>query len=264
MEGGATWETLLGSTHPQGVAPLVIPHYPALSIGGVLSGAGVGVASVRHGLATDTAVELEVVTGEGELLSCSADVHADLFEAVRGGLGQCGIIVRARILVEPAPERLVEAVFTYDDLEAFFGAMGRAAAHPEVFGLLGTAGTDDAGKPACGLYVDLAAGPEAEAALASLAEALPPPTAELFSYELSYLEQIGLMAAVEERYRTTTDYWERLHPWFGVLLPAASAAGFLEEHLEAIVHADGRDRIGNTVVYVISGRPDPKGGAAAA
>lgn len=260
VEGGATWETLLDSTYPEGVAPLVVPHYPRLSIGGVLSGAGVGVASVRHGLATDTVVELEVVTGEGEVLGCSANVRPDLFEAVRGGLGQCGIIARARILVEPVPDRLVEAVFTYDDIEAFFEAMGRAAAHPEVFGLLGTMGSDDAGKPACGLYADLAAGRESEAAVANLAEALPPPTAELFSYELTYLEQIGLMAAVEERYRTTTDYWERLHPWFGVLLPAASAAGFLEEHLEAIIDAEGRDRIGNTVVYVISGRPDPMAG----
>ena len=69
------------------------------------------------------------------------------------------------------------------------------------------------------------------------------------------------MAAVEERYRTTTDYWDRLHPWFGVILSPDETAGYLDEHLEEIVHADGRDRIGNAVIYVISGRPEGAGGA---
>lgn len=260
VEGGATWEALLETTYREGKAPLVVPHYPRLSVGGVLCGAGVGIASVRHGLSTDTVLEMEVVTGEGELLRCSADDRPDLFEAVRGGLGQFGIIVRARIAVEPVPERLVETVFTYDDLGVYFKALRRAATHPETWGLLGILGVDDAGKPVGGLYADLPGVPEADAAVARLAAALPAPTAEVQSYELTYLEHFGAMAAVEERYRTTTDYWERIHPWFGILLPDTGAARFLEDHLEEIVHAEGRDRIGNTVVYVVSGRPGSAAG----
>jgi cytokinin dehydrogenase len=260
VEAGATWEALLDTTFRDGLSPLVIPHYAPLSVGGVLCGAGVGLTSVRHGFTTDSAVELDVVTGEGELLRCSADDRADLFHAVVGGLGQFAIIVRARILVEPVPERLFEAVFAYDDLAAFFEALISAASHPEVTGLLGILGLDDAGKPVCGLHADMPGGRNADQAVSSLAEALPPSTGEPFSYELPLLEHFGLMTAAEERYRTTTDYWERIHPWFGVLLPAAGAAGFLEDHLEEIVHSDGRDRIGNAVVYAIGGRPESAAG----
>jgi cytokinin dehydrogenase len=256
VQGGATWEALLATTYREGKAPLVVPHYPRLSVGGVLCGAGVGIASVRHGLSTDTVLEMDVVTGEGELLRCSADTRPDLFEAVRGGLGQFGIIVRARILVEPVPERLIETVFTYDDIGVFFEALRRATGDPETWGLLGILGLDEAGKPVGAVYADLPVGTEADAALSRLTASLPPSTVELQSYELTYLEHFGAMAAVEERYRTTTDYWERLHPWFGVLLPDTGAAPFLEDHISELVNPEGRDRLGNTVVYVISGRPE--------
>jgi FAD/FMN-containing dehydrogenase len=260
VQGGATWEALLDTMFREGLAPLVVPHYLPLSVGGVLSGAGVGLTSLRHGLTTDTALELDVVTGEGELLRCSADVRPDLFRAVIGGLGQFAIIVRARVRVEPVSERLFEAVFAYDDLEVFFEALSRAVSHPDVTGLLGMTGIDEHGKPVCGLHANMPGGRDADAAVASLAEVLPPSTAEPYSYELPLPEHFGLMSVVEERYRTTTDYWDRIHPWFGVLLPAATAARFLSEHLQDMVHAEGRDRIGNAVVYVVSGRPDNAGG----
>ena len=261
VEAGASWQDLFEAVYPEGMAPRVVPHYPKLSIGGVLCGAGVGIASVRHGLATDTVTEMDVVTGEGEVLRCSAQERPDLFEAVRGGLGQTAIIVRARIVVEPVPERLVETVLTYGDLEVFFDALRRAAAHPETWGLLGMVGMDEAGRPVGALYADLPGGPESDTAVAHLAEALPPPVTGPDSYELTYLEHFGAMAAVEERYRTTTDYWDRLHPWFGVILSPGEIAGYLEEHLADIVESEGRGRLGNAVVYVIGGRAEGAGGA---
>nr|AFK79767.1 cytokinin oxidase/dehydrogenase [Hordeum vulgare subsp. vulgare] len=41
----------------------------------------------------------------GEMVTCSKDKHADLFDAVLGGLGQFGVITRARIPLMPAPAR---------------------------------------------------------------------------------------------------------------------------------------------------------------
>jgi cytokinin dehydrogenase len=256
VQGGGTWEALLETLYPAGLAPLVVPHYPRLSVGGVVSGAGVGLTSVRHGLTTDTVLELDVVTGEGEVLRCSRNDRPDLFHAVVGGLGQFAIIVRARVRVQPVPERLFEAVFAFDDLEVFFEALRRAASVPDVTGLLGMTGLGEDGKPVCGLHANMPGGQDAEAAVSRLADVLPPSTGEPYSYELPLLEHFGLMSVVEDRYRTTTDYWDRIHPWFGVLLPAATAARFLNDHLREMVDADGRDRIGNAVIYVVSGRPD--------
>lgn len=45
----------------------------------------------------------KVVAGKGEILNCSERQNSDLFHGVLGGLGQFGIITRARIALEPAP-----------------------------------------------------------------------------------------------------------------------------------------------------------------
>lgn len=45
-----------------------------------------------------------LVAGKGDVLTCSEQQNADLFHGVLGGLGQFGIITRARISLEPAPK----------------------------------------------------------------------------------------------------------------------------------------------------------------
>jgi len=45
-------------------------------------------------------------TGRGEIVTCSPSKDADLFNAVLGGLGQFGIITRARILLQEAPQKV--------------------------------------------------------------------------------------------------------------------------------------------------------------
>lgn len=45
-------------------------------------------------------------SGKGELMTCSANKNSDLFYGVLGGLGQFGIITRARIALETAPKRV--------------------------------------------------------------------------------------------------------------------------------------------------------------
>ena len=47
-----------------------------------------------------------VYLGKGELVTCSDEVNSELFYGVLGGLGQFGIITRARIALEPAPQRV--------------------------------------------------------------------------------------------------------------------------------------------------------------
>lgn len=47
-----------------------------------------------------------MVAGKGEFVTCSKSMNSDLFYAVLGGLGQFGIIIRARIVLQKAPNRV--------------------------------------------------------------------------------------------------------------------------------------------------------------
>lgn len=44
-----------------------------------------------------------LIAGKGEVVNCSESQNTDLFHGVLGGLGQFGIITRARISLQTAP-----------------------------------------------------------------------------------------------------------------------------------------------------------------
>jgi cytokinin dehydrogenase len=115
VEPGIRWRELLDVLIPNGLTPPVLPNYLDLTVGGNLSGGGVGGASHRAGAVVDNVLELEVVTGAGELKRCSPAENAALFNAVLGGLGQFAIIVKARLRTVTAPLMVRRYDLTYLD-----------------------------------------------------------------------------------------------------------------------------------------------------
>ena len=83
-----------------GLVPRVLTNNLGVSVAGTTSVAG-GVASFRYGSQADNAVELEVVTGTGEMVRCSREKNRDLFDVVRCGFGQFGIITRVTHAAAP-------------------------------------------------------------------------------------------------------------------------------------------------------------------
>ncbi|UPK06696.1 FAD-binding protein [Bradyrhizobium sp. 170] len=116
VDAGASWRDLFEATLAQGLTPPVLTNYLGLSVGGTVAVGGIGAASSRHGMQTDNVIALDVVTGEGHELSCSATENPDLFNAVRAGLGQCGIVTRATLRLVRAPERVRRFQLFYRDL----------------------------------------------------------------------------------------------------------------------------------------------------
>ncbi|KAJ0031975.1 hypothetical protein Pint_13685 [Pistacia integerrima] len=118
VSGGALWEDVLKRCIEEyGLAPRSWTDYLSLTVGGTLSNAGVSGQAFRYGPQTANVAELEVVTGRGEVVVCSEKKNCELFFSVLGGLGQFGIITRARILVQSAPDmvRWIRVVYTEFD-----------------------------------------------------------------------------------------------------------------------------------------------------
>ncbi|MEZ4220218.1 MAG: FAD-binding protein [Polyangiaceae bacterium] len=119
VDAGVTWSELVAQTVAQGLTPPVLTDYLDLSIGGTLSVGGIGGVAHRAGVQIDNVSELEVVTGEGKHVLCSAHKRSDLFHAVLGGLGQYGIIVRATVDLEPAEQSARVYQLFYTDINQF-------------------------------------------------------------------------------------------------------------------------------------------------
>lgn len=102
VEAGVKWNALTTQAMARGLTPPVLTGYLGLSVGGTLSVGGISSRN-SEGAQVDRVRRLEVVTGAGDVVVCSETEDRELFEAVLGGLGQFGIIVRAEVDLVPAP-----------------------------------------------------------------------------------------------------------------------------------------------------------------
>jgi FAD/FMN-containing dehydrogenase len=89
-QGGATWGDYNRETQLHGLASTggVVS---TTGVGGLTLGGGLGWLMGKHGMAVDSLRAVELVTATGDVVRASADEHADLFWAVRGGGGNFGV-----------------------------------------------------------------------------------------------------------------------------------------------------------------------------
>ncbi|XP_047154902.1 cytokinin dehydrogenase 7 [Vigna umbellata] len=122
VSGGALWEDVLKRCVSEvGLAPRSWTDYLGLTVGGTLSYAGVSGQTFRYGPQTSNVTELEVVTGKGETLCCSPTQNSELFFGALGGLGQLGIITRARVVLQQAPDMVRWIRVVYSEFEEYAG-----------------------------------------------------------------------------------------------------------------------------------------------
>ncbi|CAM0910211.1 unnamed protein product [Alopecurus aequalis] len=116
--GEQLWIDVLHATLEHGLTPSVWTDYLRITVGGTLSNAGIGGQVFRHGPQISNVHELDVVTGTGDMITCSP-TSSGLFFGALGGLGQFGVITRARIGLERAPKRVKWLRLAYTDVHSF-------------------------------------------------------------------------------------------------------------------------------------------------
>jgi FAD/FMN-containing dehydrogenase len=83
----------------------------SVGIGGLTLGGGIGWLVRKYGMTIDSLVAVDIVTADGRLLTASADEHADLFWAVRGGGGNFGVVTRFQFRLHPVATTLNGVLF---------------------------------------------------------------------------------------------------------------------------------------------------------
>jgi FAD/FMN-containing dehydrogenase len=126
-EGLVTYEDLVAATLPHGVMPAVVPELKTITLGGAAAGVGIEASSFRHGLVHETLLELDVLTGTGQVITCARDnTHADLFYGFPNSYGTLGYALRLRARTVPVQPYVAITRQRFDDADAFFAALARA------------------------------------------------------------------------------------------------------------------------------------------
>jgi cytokinin dehydrogenase len=237
VDAGLRWSDLTRQTLPLGLAPAVLNDYIDLSIGGTLSVGGVGAQSFRQGPQVDNVLELTVVTGRGQLVTCSSTHRRELFDAVRAGLGQFGVIVRARLRLVPALPSTRYYKATYDDLSVFLSDLLLLIHDGRFDTVQGFVNALDGGGWNYTLETTKNFAPGYEPNDAVLLAGLHYLPGQQTSEDIPYFDYLNRLAPTVE-FLQQIGVWGFPHPWVDLLIPTSQAAGFIGGTLAALDPAD--------------------------
>lgn len=209
-----------------------------VTVGGTLSIAGIGVASFRYGTQGDQVAELDVVTGAGELTTCAPDRNADLFWSTIAGLGQVGIITRARLKLRRIKPMTRTYYLLYDDAHRFMEDARQAMNSGQWDHLESWASPSPQGtKPVNGrrqvfakwffpFHLTAEFEPGAPPDDAALLQGLRP-YEHLYTDDLPTIDFFERLAPVFDLWKRGGT-WEHVHPWMETVLPWETAPDLLE------------------------------------
>ncbi|MFP2905598.1 FAD-binding protein [Pyxidicoccus sp. 3LFB2] len=236
VDAGVRWHELLQASLPLGKSPPTLTDYIELSIGGTLSVGGIGGQAFRSGLQVDNVLELDVVTGDGELVRCSRWRERELFDSVRSGLGQFGIIVRARVRLVEVPPNARTYTALYTDLRRFL-ADQRLLIEDGRFDYVEGSVVASNGGWAYQLEVVKYFTPGQEPDDATLLAGLGFQPGTQQARDSSYFDFANRLAPLVELLKQL-GVWEFPHPWMDMFVPAQRAEEFVQEVLAQTTEAD--------------------------
>ena len=126
VQGMCTYEALVDATLKHGLIPLVVPQLRTITLGGAVTGLGIESTSFRNGLPHESVLEMDVLTGAGEVLTVRPG--DDLFDTFPNSYGSLGYATRIRIELEAVPAFVALRHVRFGDLDTLAKAVDTVVA----------------------------------------------------------------------------------------------------------------------------------------
>ena len=128
-EGMTSYATLVDATLARGTMPAVVPQLKSITLGGAVAGVGIEASSFRQGLVHDTILALDVLTGDGRVVTCTPDnEHRDLYYGFPNSYGTLGYALKVTARTIPVKPFVRLEHTRHDDAASCFAAVARACA----------------------------------------------------------------------------------------------------------------------------------------
>ena len=132
-EGMTTFVDLADATLAHGAMPAVVPQLKSITLGGAVAGVGIEATSFRHGLVHDTVVAMDILTGDGRIVTCAPDnEHRDLFHGFPNSYGTLGYALKLTSRTLPVGRYVCVEHARYADADRYFAALAQACSDDAV------------------------------------------------------------------------------------------------------------------------------------
>ena len=129
VQGMTTYQRLVDATLAYGLMPMVVPQLKTITVGGALAGLGIESSSFVNGLAHESAIAIEVLTGDGRLVEARPDnEHADLFRGLPNSYGTLGYAVSLTVALQPVSRFVALRHVRFADASSCAEAIARISA----------------------------------------------------------------------------------------------------------------------------------------
>ena len=154
-EGMIPYVALADATLAHGLVPAVVPQLKSITLGGAVAGVGIEASSFRFGLVHDTVGSLEILTGNGRIVTASPDnEHRDLFFGFPNSYGTLGYALAVTARLVPAKRFVALTHLRFASAEACFAELARRCDDPALDFLDGTVFAPDEMYLTLGRFVD--------------------------------------------------------------------------------------------------------------
>lgn len=110
VEPNVSMDRLVESTLKYGLIPPVVMEFPGITAGGGFAGTGGESSSYQYGYFNETVKSVEMVLGDGDIITASVQENPDLFHGASGALGSLGITTLLELQLIPA-KKYVKATY---------------------------------------------------------------------------------------------------------------------------------------------------------
>ena len=110
VEPNVPMDRLVEATLKYGLIPPVVMEFPGITAGGGFSGTGGESSSYKYGYFNETVNSIEMVLGNGSIVTASNEENSDLFHGASGAVGSLGITTLLELQLVPA-KKYVKATY---------------------------------------------------------------------------------------------------------------------------------------------------------
>jgi hypothetical protein len=122
-ESGVTFAELVKETLKHGLIPTVVPELKTITLGGAIAGCSIESMSFKYEGFHNSCLEYEIITGTGEIITCSPTHREDIFEMIHNSFGTLGILTRLKFKLIPAKPFVRMEYINYSSFKEFMQAI---------------------------------------------------------------------------------------------------------------------------------------------